>query len=200
MHSLSQAVASVMGRVARTFIGAVIRNPDQQQPPLSASRPSDDRPTLMFLPIEIRIMIAKYVVTSPDVLYFQWTTWENHRRAATFEQIKQLSALSQVNRQLHTETSSLVWKMNEFQIQEAYFGTAYICGQRSLAPSDASAIIKALDFLIEHGPVEQMSESEGTTFAHDDYRYEVDRSPHFASAYCDSAIHKLRYKLASGGR
>jgi hypothetical protein len=83
---------------------------------------------IMDLPTELRVMIAEYALTSEERLCWEWLNHESKPASGsgmcrgTFAGLEQLTYLCRVSRQLYKETSTIVWKNNNFAFEENNLG------------------------------------------------------------------------------
>ena len=116
----------------------------------------------MDLPPELRLEIAEYAATSATPLYWEWVSDTKGHRVGRFtanrprsRKRNDLTALSRVSRQLHAETSSLVWKLNTFHINREYFSGYYrMSGMFEYGDEEITPIpiIEVLEFLLPKMP------------------------------------------------
>jgi hypothetical protein len=81
---------------------------------------------LMDLPIELRVHIAEYALTSEEPLYWYWTYFGSGEEVGRFNGLMRLTALCRVSKQLHAELWPVVWKVNTFSFEEDNFGMSYL--------------------------------------------------------------------------
>ncbi len=72
----------------------------------------------MDLPVEIRLMIARYAVKADKDMNFHWLYYCPTKRRATFEDLERLTALTRTCEQIRTEISSMAWETNTFHFHE----------------------------------------------------------------------------------
>lgn len=108
---------------------------------------------LMDLPVELRIEIAKYALTSERPLRFTWLAYTPDKRIATFKGLEKLTALTRVSKQVRAETSKLVWSLNttfKFDILGIYRGPSY--RHFGAGPLKWAALEEAVAFTMLKGP------------------------------------------------
>jgi hypothetical protein len=74
----------------------------------------------MDLPVELRIKIAKYALTSEHSLPFRWVQNSASDWVGTFYGLDKLTAFTRVSTQAYGEFKDLVWVVNEFMFDPAY--------------------------------------------------------------------------------
>jgi hypothetical protein len=70
----------------------------------------------MDLPIELRLQIAEYALSKETPLTWIWGFFDptSKKKLGTFDGLQELTSLARVSRQLHSELSGYVWRLNEF--------------------------------------------------------------------------------------
>lgn len=68
----------------------------------------------MDLPIEIRQIIAEFVLRSDNPLEFKWVAYAATKMKGIFEGLRRLTALTRTSKQVHIELSNMVWRVNTF--------------------------------------------------------------------------------------
>ncbi|KAH6643534.1 hypothetical protein C7974DRAFT_407272 [Boeremia exigua] len=66
----------------------------------------------MDLPIELRVEIARYALASDEPLSFQWSYGAEKELIGSFRGLEELTALTRVSKQLHTELANITWTVN----------------------------------------------------------------------------------------
>jgi len=101
----------------------------------------------MDLPVELRLYIAEYVMAGNQSLKWHWPTYTPSTRVGSFKRIDDLTVLSRVSRQLHSETSGLVWKMNAVSFTGSHFGEQYRVVKASRG-SESQAVLDAYRYFM----------------------------------------------------
>lgn len=75
---------------------------------------------LLDLPTELRLQIAEHALRSREPLIWTWITYDPNGDTGkgTFKGLDSLTAITRASRQLHAETTGLVWKSNTFRFDE----------------------------------------------------------------------------------
>jgi hypothetical protein len=106
----------------------------------------------MDLPKELRQQVAEYALTAQKPLYWIWDDTERGLGIrGTFSDLAGLTALCRVSRQLHGETSGIVWKNNTFAFEQ---DLTNVCNSQPLLyllPGvDEVSDRRSLTFFIKH--------------------------------------------------
>jgi hypothetical protein len=75
----------------------------------------------------MRLQIAEYALHYREPLTWTWITYnpDGDTGKGTSKGLDSLTAITRVSRQLHAETTGLVWKSNTFQFDDWEFGAVY---------------------------------------------------------------------------
>lgn len=69
----------------------------------------------MDLPVELRVMVARYALTADQPLEFRWITYTATKKIGGFEYIDRLTALTRVSKAVRKETADVVWMLNTYK-------------------------------------------------------------------------------------
>ncbi|KAH7392432.1 hypothetical protein DE146DRAFT_758153 [Phaeosphaeria sp. MPI-PUGE-AT-0046c] len=88
---------------------------------------------LMDLPIELRLRIAEFALASEEPLEWYWSTYEDDKRVGSFKDLDRVTGLARACRQLYTDISSFVWKVNVLRFGKYCLGEACYDSRLGLA-------------------------------------------------------------------
>ncbi|KAF2027184.1 hypothetical protein EK21DRAFT_115077 [Setomelanomma holmii] len=81
---------------------------------------------LMDLPVELRLLVAEYVLQNHETLLWFWgRSVRTGVYKGTFKKLDTLTAITRVSRQLYAETKNLVRNLNTFEFCEWMLGAIY---------------------------------------------------------------------------
>lgn len=111
----------------------------------------------MDLPLELRLRIAEYALAKNQPLGFYWLAYQEDKKIGTLKDLDKLNSLSRVSRQLYSEVSNIVLKVNEFEFAEHAFGSEYHDATSEDDHDDerlfrAFNTCKAIDVFLRHVP------------------------------------------------
>ncbi|OSS49470.1 hypothetical protein B5807_05475 [Epicoccum nigrum] len=69
------------------------------------------------LPLELRLIVARYALTADDPLDLKWLQYLPTKKLGTFKKLDQLTTLTRASKNIYNETLDLVWRLNSFDFR-----------------------------------------------------------------------------------